>query len=122
MRDLQGLVETAETGSLTFANFVEFDSLYGHRRDISGYARALEWFDLEIGKILRKLKGDDLLILTADHGNDPSWTGTDHTRERVPMLAAGAGVKEAGILDFVDVAATVATHLGITPPRGRSFL
>ena len=122
MLDLQGLVDTAEAGSLTFANFVEFDSLYGHRRDISGYARALEWFDFEIGKVLRKLKADDLLILTADHGNDPSWTGTDHTRERVPMLAAGAGVKEAGILDFVDVAATVATHLGITPPRGRSFL
>lgn len=122
MQDLQGLVETSEDGSLTFANFVEFDSLYGHRRDISGYARALEWFDLEIGKVLQNLKAEDLLILTADHGNDPSWTGTDHTRERVPVLAAGVGAKEAGIVDFVDVAATVAAHLGITPPRGRSFL
>lgn len=122
MQDLHGLADTAADHSLTFANFVEFDSLYGHRRDISGYARALEWFDTEIGVFLTKMLPTDLLILTADHGNDPSWSGTDHTRERVPVLCAGAGAGQAGIVDFVDVAATIATHLGLTPPRGRSFL
>ncbi|TCL10238.1 phosphopentomutase [Shimia isoporae] len=122
MQDLHRWGDEAENGSLTFANFVEFDSLYGHRRDISGYAKALEWFDTEIGAFMDKMREGDLLILTADHGNDPSWSGTDHTRERVPVLCAGVGTKEAGILDFVDVAATLATHLGVTPPRGRSFL
>lgn len=123
MQDLQDLVDTAEDGSLTFANFVEFDSLYGHRRDISGYARALEWFDREIGKVIGRLREDDLLVLTADHGNDPSWPGTDHTRERVPVLCAGAGAKQAGIVEFVDVAASVAAHLGVkSEGPGRSFL
>ncbi|MCP4819968.1 MAG: phosphopentomutase [Shimia sp.] len=122
MQDLHKLADEAEDGSLTFANFVEFDSLFGHRRDISGYAKALEWFDAEIGAFMGKMREGDLLLLTADHGNDPSWSGTDHTRERVPVLCAGVGVKEAGIRDFVDVAATVATHLGVTPSRGRSFL
>jgi phosphopentomutase len=122
MKDLHKWADEAEDGSLTFANFVEFDSLYGHRRDISGYARALEWFDVEIGAFMDKMREGDLLILTADHGNDPSWVGTDHTRERVPVLCAGAGTKEVGIVDFIDVAATIATHLGVTPPRGRSFL
>ncbi len=122
MQDLHKLADEAEDGSLTFANFVEFDSLYGHRRDISGYAKALEWFDAEIGAFMGKMREGDLLLLTADHGNDPSWSGTDHTRERVPVLCAGVGAKEAGIMDFVDVAATVATHLGVTPSRGRSFL
>ncbi len=122
MQDLHELAKTAPDGSLTFANFVEFDSLYGHRRDVAGYARALEWFDREIGGFIAKMQDGDLLILTADHGNDPSWPGTDHTRERVPVLCAGAGSGEAGLIDFVDVAATAATHLGVTPPRGRSFL
>ncbi|WP_270728943.1 phosphopentomutase [Shimia sp. Alg240-R146] len=122
MKDLHKWADEAEDGSLTFANFVEFDSLYGHRRDISGYARALEWFDVQIGTFMDKMREGDLLILTADHGNDPSWTGTDHTRERVPVLCAGAGTKEVGIVDFIDVAATIATHLGVTPPRGRTFL
>ena len=122
MAHLHGLGKTAGDGSLTFANFVEFDSVYGHRRDVSGYARALEWFDTEIGRFMGNMRADDLLILTADHGNDPTWSGTDHTRERVPVLCAGVGTGQAGIVDFVDVAASVATHLGLTPPRGRSFL
>ena len=122
MVHLGDLVDTAQDGSLTFANFVEFDSLYGHRRDVSGYARHLEWFDAEIGRLLPRLRAGDLLVLTADHGNDPTWSGTDHTRERVPVLCAGVGTGQAGIVDFVDVAASVATHLGLTPPRGRSFL
>ena len=122
MAHLHGLGKTAGDGSLTFANFVEFDSVFGHRRDVSGYARALEWFDTEIGRFMGEMRADDLLILTADHGNDPTWSGTDHTRERVPVLCAGVGTGQAGIVDFVDVAASVATHLGLTPPRGRSFL
>lgn len=127
MGHLGDLVETAEEGSLTFANFVEFDSLYGHRRDVSGYARALEWFDAEIGKLLGKMRDGDLLIITADHGNDPTWVGTDHTRERVPVLCHGIGKGQAGLINFTDVAATIATHLGIAnedveKSPGRSFL
>lgn len=113
----------AADGSLTFANFVEFDSLYGHPRDVSGYARALEWFDAEIGTFLANMREGDLLILTADHGNDPTWIGTDHTRERVPVLCAGIGSGQAGLIAFTDVAATVADHLGVpSHGPGRSFL
>ena len=123
MEHVQGLIETAEDHSLTFANFVEFDSLYGHRRDVSGYARALEWFDAELGHILPKLRPSDLLIITADHGNDPTWPGTDHTRERVPVLVAGCGTGSLGQIGFCDVAASIAHHLGV-PSRGpgRTFL
>ena len=120
---LDGLVDEASDGSLVFANFVEFDSLYGHRRDIAGYARALEWFDERLGRIISRLRPGDLLIVTADHGNDPSWTGTDHTRERVPVLIAGAGSGSVGHVGFVDVAASVAAHLGVpSQGPGRSFL
>lgn len=122
MGHLADLVETAEDGSLTFANFVEFDSLYGHRRDISGYARALEWFDAEIGRILPRLRDGDIMVFTADHGNDPSWSGTDHTRERVPVLVAGAGLGALGQVAFADVGASVATYLGVpTQGPGKSF-
>ncbi|MAB08030.1 MAG: phosphopentomutase [Rhodobacteraceae bacterium] len=123
MGHLNRLVDEAEDGSLTFANFVEFDSLYGHRRDVSGYARALEWFDTEIGRLLPRLRDDDLLLITADHGNDPSWRGTDHTRERVPVLIAGKGAGPVGQVAFADVAASVAAHLGVPASGvGRSFL
>ena len=123
MTHLARLVATAEEGSLTFANFVEFDSLYGHRRDISGYARALEWFDREIGQILQSLRPGDLMVLTADHGNDPSWSGTDHTREQVPVLVAGRGAGQIGQVNFADIAASVAAHLAIPAQGpGRSFL
>ncbi len=123
MQHLSRAIDNAEEGSLTFANFVEFDSLYGHRRDISGYARALEWFDTELGKLLPRLRPDDMLLLTADHGNDPSWPGTDHTREQVPVLVAGRGQGCLGQRGFVDVAASVAAHLGVpSQGLGRSFL
>ncbi len=114
MQHLTSLVNTAEPGSLTFANFVEFDSVYGHRRDPSGYAQHLEWFDAELGMILMQLRDDDLLIVTADHGNDPTWVGTDHTREQVPVLAAGIGQGTRGVIGFVDVAGMIANHLGLT--------
>ncbi|PIV74195.1 MAG: phosphopentomutase [Rhodobacteraceae bacterium CG17_big_fil_post_rev_8_21_14_2_50_65_11] len=123
MGHLSGLVDQAEPGSLTFANFVEFDSLYGHRRDVSGYARHLEWFDAALGPILARLKPDDLMILTADHGNDPTWTGTDHTRERVPVLGKGAQSGHTGLCAFADVAASIAAHLGVASEGpGRSVL
>ena len=117
MGHLNALVDGAEEGSLTFANFVEFDSEYGHRRDPAGYARHLEWFDAELAKILPRLRPDDMLIVTADHGNDPTWVGTDHTRERVPVLVHGAGTRDLGHVGFVDIAASVAQHLGV-PSQG----
>ena len=116
MGHLSDLVRDATEGSLTFANFVEFDSLYGHRRDVSGYARALEWFDAEIGKVTGLLRPGDMLVLTADHGNDPTWVGTDHTRERVPVLVAGIGQGALGQIGFSDVATIVAQHLGVAVP------
>ncbi|MFD0909281.1 phosphopentomutase [Ruegeria arenilitoris] len=123
MGHLSRLVDSAEDGSLTFANFVEFDSQYGHRRDISGYARALEWFDAQIGRILPRLRPGDLFLLTADHGNDPSWVGTDHTREQVPVLIAGLGAGRIGQVKFADVAASIAHHLNIPAQGpGRTFL
>ncbi|WBU64464.1 phosphopentomutase [Paracoccus aerodenitrificans] len=117
------LIAEAEPGSLTFANFVEFDSLYGHRRDIAGYAAHLEWFDRIAGEAVSALRPGDLMIFTADHGNDPSWFGTDHTRERVPVLAAGVGAGTIGNVGFSDIGASVAAHLGIAlPGHGSSFL
>lgn len=123
MTVLEGAVADAEEGSLTFANFVEFDSKYGHRRDVAGYAAALEWFDAGVGRCIAALRPGDLMIVTADHGNDPTWPGTDHTRERVPVLAAGIGAHSVGIVHFVDVAASVAAHLGLSQRGpGSSFL
>jgi phosphopentomutase len=120
---LDRLGRDAEPGSLTFANFVEFDTLYGHPRDVAGYARALEWFDARAGAFLAALRPSDLAIFTADHGNDPTWAGTEHTRERVPVLCAGVGMGEIGHCAFVDVAASVAAHLGVASyGPGASFL
>jgi len=113
----------AVDGSLTFANFVEFDSLFGHRRDVSGYARALEWFDTELPRFLTALRPGDLAIFTADHGNDPTWPGTEHTRERVPVVGYGLGAKKIGLVGFSDVGASIAAHLGVPAQGpGRSFL
>ena len=120
---LDRLAAEAEPGSLTFANFVEFDSLYGHRRDVSGYARALEWFDARAGAFLARLQPGDLALFTADHGNDPTFPGTEHTRERVPVLIAGKGAGEIGLCAFTDVATSLAAHLDIPAQGpGRSFL
>ncbi|NKN35333.1 phosphopentomutase [Agrobacterium sp. a22-2] len=120
------VMEEAEDGDLVFTNFVDFDMLFGHRRDVAGYAAALEAFDLRLPEVHRKLKPGDMVILTADHGCDPTWRGTDHTRERVPIIAFGPGIRSRsiGVRDtYADIGATVAAHLGITPgPYGRSFL
>ncbi len=115
----------APEGALVFANFVEFDSLYGHRRDVAGYARALEAFDAAVPRFEAGLRPGDLLILTADHGNDPTWAGTDHTREMVPILATGPEVapRALGRRAFADVGETAAAWLGLPPgPHGESFL
>lgn len=122
---LENLVETAEDGALIFANFVEFDSLYGHRRDVAGYARALETFDARVGRLLPRLRKDDLILFTADHGNDPTWTGTDHTRERVPVVGylRGGDPHAIGQIGFADVGASVAQYLNVPFGNyGKSFL
>ncbi|XXJ18019.1 phosphopentomutase [Desulfovibrio caledoniensis] len=108
----------APDGSLVFANFVEFDSEWGHRRDVAGYAAALERMDARMAAFIPRLKPGDLAIITADHGCDPAWKGTDHTRECVPILLFGPPVLpgSAGVRDtFADVGQTVAAHLGIAP-------
>lgn len=123
MDHLSDLIDGAPDGALVFANFVEFDSLFGHRRDAEGYAAHLEWFDKAIGPVLDKLREGDLMLFTADHGNDPTWTGTEHTREQVPVIGAGVGAKNIGQVMFVDVAASIANHLGLSERGpGRSFL
>jgi phosphopentomutase len=118
-------MDKAEDGDLVFTNFVDFDMLHGHRRDVAGYAAALEAFDGRLPEIARKMRMDDLVILTADHGCDPTWRGTDHTRERVPVLAFGPAVAPGsrGILDsFADIGETIAAHLAIAPGKyGRAF-
>ena len=123
MGHLAQAVTDMPDGSLTFANFVECDSLYGHMRDPAGYRDHLQWFDAAIAPVLKAMRGGDLMILTADHGNDPTWRGTDHTRERVPVLVHGRDMGARGDIAFVDVAASIADHLTIPAQgKGRSFL
>lgn len=111
---------------LIFANLVDFDTLYGHRRDIVGYARALEEFDHWLGTFLDQIEPDDLVIITADHGNDPSYCGTDHTREQVPLMVMyGGETRPLGTRrTYADVAATLAHFFRVKSPRqeGESFL
>lgn len=106
-----------DKASLVFTNLVDFDMHFGHRRDVVGYAQCLEAFDAKLPEIMSKMKEDDILIITADHGNDPTWTGTDHTREYIPILIFGQNVPKAynfGVRNsFVDIAATVADALGM---------
>ncbi|WP_165644940.1 phosphopentomutase, partial [Oharaeibacter diazotrophicus] len=113
-------------GDLVFTNLVDFDTEFGHRRDVAGYAACLEAFDRRLPELEARLGPRDLLVLTADHGCDPSWTGTDHTRERVPVLMTAAGLApgSAGVrTTFADIGETVAAWLGLAPGRhGRSML
>jgi len=122
---LEGLGRMRD-GDLLFANLVDFDTLYGHRRDVAGYAAALEACDCRLPEIAARLQPGDLAIITADHGCDPTWKGTDHTREHVPILAFGPGTGASGIgrrNTFADVGESVAAHLGLAPGKhGRSFL
>ena len=124
---VHGMEQTIElTGSdftgLCFVNLVDFDALWGHRRDPYGYAEELERFDVKLGEILPLLREDDLLMITADHGNDPTFRGTDHTRERVPLLMYSPGMAGGGQLDtgrsFGVIGATVAENFGVPMPKG----
>ncbi len=116
----------AGPGTLVYTNLVDFDQEYGHRRDIAGYAAALEDFDAMLPRILAALMPGDLLLLTADHGNDPSWRGSDHTREQVPIMATGRGLPTGSIgvrEGFADMGQSLARWFGLDPlPQGRSFL
>jgi phosphopentomutase len=118
--------ERLPEGGLVFANLIDFDVEYGHRRDVPGYAAALAAFDRRIPEITARLRPGDLVIITADHGNDPTWRGTDHTRERVPILAFGPGIGAGsiGVRDsLADIAASLLDHLGMMPGnKGTSFL
>ncbi|QOL13345.1 phosphopentomutase [Dickeya dianthicola] len=111
-------MEQAGDDTIVFTNFVDFDSSYGHRRDVAGYAAALELFDRRLPEMLARVTGDDILILTADHGCDPSWPGTDHTREHVPVLIYGPGVTPGDYghrTTFADIGQTVADYFGLSP-------
>jgi phosphopentomutase len=103
---------------------VDFDSTYGHRRDVAGYATALEVFDQRLPELLTRLKSNDLLVITADHGCDPTWPGTDHTREQVPILLVSATEMPAigKRIGFADIGASVARHLELPPlSHGQPF-
>ena len=111
---------TDEVGdkSLTFVNFVDFDQAFGHRRDIAGYSNALHQLDERLPEFMAKLKPGDLVVITADHGCDPSWPGSDHTREHIPMIFFGPGVAPRALPiseTFSDIGATLAQHLGVKP-------
>jgi len=118
--------ETAPDRSITFVNLVDFDMLYGHRRDTIGYAKALEDFDLALPAFEKNLRAGDIAIITADHGCDPTWKGSDHTREHVPAIAFGPAVKPGsiGIRDsFADIGQSIAKHLGLPAlAYGKAFL
>ncbi len=117
-RTLEGMAALTD-GGLLVANFVDFDTLYGHRRDVAGYAAALEAFDAALPRLLAAMRPGDSLYITADHGCDPTWTGTDHTREQVPVLACGAGLIPGSLgrrSSFADVGAAIAARLRLPPP------
>ena len=124
---VHGMEQTIEIAKrdftgLCFVNLVDFDALWGHRRNPEGYAQEIEKFDVRLGELLGLLKKDDLLIITADHGNDPTHTGTDHTRERVPFLAWSPSMESCGKLDSTDtfavIGATIAENFGVAMPEG----
>lgn len=111
-----------EFKGLCFVNLVDFDALWGHRRDPKGYAKELETFDKKLGELLKELRTDDLLMITADHGNDPTYTGTDHTREKVPLLLYSPSIKAGNQLEsgtsFGNIGYTIADNFGVEMPQG----
>jgi phosphopentomutase len=126
MDKLNQSLEMSFTG-ISFLNLVDFDALYGHRRDPKGYGEALEEFDARLPEVIEKMEDNDLLIITADHGNDPTHHGTDHTREYVPLLVYNKQIKEGKQLEiretFADIGATIADNFGVEIPEyGKSFL
>ncbi|MCH7895076.1 MAG: phosphopentomutase [Proteobacteria bacterium] len=119
-------LESAPDRSIVFTNFVDFDMLYGHRRDVAGYANALEYFDSRLPELLAVLGDGDLLIISADHGCDPTWPGTDHTREHIPVLVYGNSVKPGSLgrrETFADIGQSLAAYFDLSPMEyGSSFL
>ena len=124
---VHGMEQTIEIAQrdfegLCFVNLVDFDALWGHRRNVVGYGEELERFDVKLGELLGTLRDDDLLIITADHGNDPTYTGTDHTRETVPVLAYSRSMQTPGALveadTFAVIGATITDNFGIAMPDG----
>lgn len=119
-------IERAGDNTIVFTNFVDFDSSYGHRRDVAGYAAALEHFDQRLPELLQRVTGDDIIIFTADHGCDPTWSGTDHTREHIPVLIYGPNIKPGSLghrTTFADIGQTVADYFGVSPmDYGKSML
>ena len=121
-----GAFESAPDCSIVFTNFVDFDMLYGHRRDVDGYANALEVFDERLPELMDLLQDDDVMIITADHGCDPTWPGSDHTREYVPVLVYGNRVGATSLgrrASFADIGQSLATFFGLAPMQyGKSFM
>ena len=124
---VHGMEQTIEIAKrdfegLCYVNLVDFDALWGHRRDVKGYAQEIEKFDVKLGELMEVLREDDLLIITADHGNDPTHVGTDHTRERVPFVAYSPSMKGNGKIDdtdtFAAIGATIAENFGVAMPEG----
>ena len=121
---MEQTIDAARTDfeGLCFVNLVDFDALWGHRRDPIGYGQEIERFDVKLGELLPLLRDDDLLMLTADHGNDPTWTGTDHTREKVPMIAYSPSFAGGGKIPerdtFAALGATIAENFGVKMPEG----
>ena len=119
-------MESAPDRSIVFTNFVDFDMLYGHRRDVEGYAQALEYFDERLPELMDKMQEGDVLVICADHGCDPTWHGSDHTREHIPVIAYGAGVTPGPLglrKSFADIGQSLAAHLDLPPmDYGESFL
>ncbi|KQW79383.1 phosphopentomutase [Devosia sp. Root413D1] len=119
-------MEMAADGAFIMTNFVDFDQDFGHRRDVPGYAQALEAFDARLPELIAALRPDDLVVLTADHGNDPTWRGSDHTREQTPIMAFSPALTPGTIgirPTFADIGESIARWLGLAPgPHGKSFL
>jgi phosphopentomutase len=115
-------IAKSEFHGFCYVNLVDFDALWGHRRNVAGYARELEKFDEKLGELMLMLNEDDLLIITADHGNDPTHTGTDHTREKVPFLAWSPSMEGSGKLEdastFAVIGATIVDNFGLEMPDG----
>lgn len=119
-------MENAEDKSLIFTNFVDFDSSFGHRRDVAGYAGALEYFDARLPELLEKMQSEDILIITADHGCDPTWPGSDHTREHIPVIAYGKELSPENLglrKTFADIGQSLASYFSLPAfEHGQSFL
>ncbi|WP_322862585.1 phosphopentomutase [Aeromonas allosaccharophila] len=111
-------IKSAKDNSIVFTNFVDFDSSFGHRRDVAGYAAALEYFDNRLPELLKLMGNEDILLITADHGCDPTWPGTDHTREHIPVLLYGNNIKPVSLgrrESFADIGQSISEYFGLSP-------